>query len=322
LRVGLASSQFSLLASDAHLIDVISLLTPMQTDLASLNTKIPSQISGRLPVDLPSSAATSALQTSGNATLTSIDGKTPALVGGRQPVDISSLPLPSGASTSALQTTINTTLANGNVNTSSIATSAALIESKTPTLVSGRQPVDGSGVTQPVSAASLPLPTGASTSANQTALNASVASIDTKTASLVSGRVPVDISTLPLPTGAATQTTLASVLTTLGLSKTKGKTVPHTTYQDYAATNVTTGAWVQLVASVSANVEELQIFDSSGQTLEIGIGAAASEARLFLIPPGGTVVQAKILAGARVSIRAVSSLAQSGNLVVNYIGEN
>lgn len=41
--------------------------------------------------------------------------------------------------------------------------------------------VDGSAVTQPISAASLPLPTGAATSANQTTANASLSSIDTKT---------------------------------------------------------------------------------------------------------------------------------------------
>lgn len=38
--------------------------------------------------------------------------------------------------------------------------------------------VDGSGVTQPVSAASLPLPTGAATAANQTTANSSLSSID------------------------------------------------------------------------------------------------------------------------------------------------
>ena len=43
----------------------------------------------------------------------------------------------------------------------------AALDQYTP--VSGRLPVDGSGVTQPVSAASLPLPTGAATSANQLA---------------------------------------------------------------------------------------------------------------------------------------------------------
>lgn len=55
--------------------------------------------------------------------------------------------------------------------------SLSSIDGKTPALVSGRQPVDGSGVTQPVSAVSLPLPSGASTSANQTTGNTSLASI-------------------------------------------------------------------------------------------------------------------------------------------------
>lgn len=69
----------------------------------------------------------------------------------------------------------------------------------------------------PVSASSLPLPTGASTSSNQTTGNASLTSIDTKTPALSSGRVPVDgsgvtqpisASSLPLPTGAAQDSTL------------------------------------------------------------------------------------------------------------------
>lgn len=47
------------------------------------------------------------------------------------------------------------------------------------TPASGRLPVDGSGVTQPVSAASLPLPSGAATSANQTTLIGHVDGIET-----------------------------------------------------------------------------------------------------------------------------------------------
>lgn len=53
-------------------------------------------------------------------------------------------------------------------------TSIASIDLKTPALVSGRQPVDGSGVTQPVSAATLPLPSGAATSAKQDTLQAAI----------------------------------------------------------------------------------------------------------------------------------------------------
>ncbi len=95
------------------------------------------------------------------------------------------------------------------------------------TVTNGRMLVDGSGVTQPVSAAALPLPTGAATEARQATGNASLASIDAKAPALVSGRVPVDGSAvtqpvsaaaLPLPSGAATSakqdtgnTSLASI---------------------------------------------------------------------------------------------------------------
>ncbi len=60
------------------------------------------------------------------------------------------------------------------------------LHSKVPTLstTSGRLNVDNSGVTQPISAVSLPLPLDASTSANQTITNSSLSSIDTKTPSL------------------------------------------------------------------------------------------------------------------------------------------
>lgn len=85
-------------------------------------------------------------------------------------VTVSSSALPTGAATSANQTTELASLSS--------------IDSKTPALVSGRQPVDGSGVTQPISATSLPLPTGAATSALQTTGNSSLSSIDGKMNSL------------------------------------------------------------------------------------------------------------------------------------------
>lgn len=70
----------------------------------------------------------------------------------------------------------------------------------------GAAKVDGSAVTQPVSAAALPLPTGASTSALQTTGNTSLSSIDSKLGSLgqktMAGSAPVviasDQSALPV----------------------------------------------------------------------------------------------------------------------------
>jgi hypothetical protein len=177
---------------------------------------------------LPTGAATSALQTTGNNSLSSIDSKITAVNTGA--VVVSSSVLPTDASTSALQTTGNNSLSS--------------IDGKTATLVSGRVPVDPSGVTSPVSFTRLAsatdsvaatqsgtwdvtnvsgvvsLPTGASTAANQTTGNSSLSSIDTKTPALVTGRIPVDGSavtqpisaaSLPLPAGAATQTTLSSI---------------------------------------------------------------------------------------------------------------
>ena len=66
--------------------------------------------------------------------------------------------------------------------------------------------------TQAISAAALPLPSGAATSALQGTGNASLASIDGKVPALSGGKVPVtDPTVLPLPTGASTESTLASI---------------------------------------------------------------------------------------------------------------
>lgn len=150
------------------------------------------------------------------------------------PVSASSLPLPSGAATEAKQDTGNTSL--GNIDTKLPASvGQKAMAASLPVVVAS----DQSAV--PISAVSLPLPSGAATSANQTTGNSSLSSIDTKTPALgqavmassqpvaiasnqsavpVSGpltdtqlratAVPVSASALPLPSGAATESTLAA----------------------------------------------------------------------------------------------------------------
>lgn len=211
--------------------------------LSNIDTKLPADLTvtaNKLLVDgsgvtqpvsvnslpLPSGAATEAKQDTGNTSLSNIDNKIPAsltvsstrlLVDGSgvtqpvsgsvsvsnfpatQPISAVALPLPSGASTEAKQDTGNTSLSN--------------IDNKLPvnlTVTSNKLLVDGSGVTQPVSAASLPLPAGAAT-------ETTLSSIDTKLPSnltVSSTRLlvdnsgvtqPVSASSLPLPTGAATE---------------------------------------------------------------------------------------------------------------------
>lgn len=149
---------------------------------------------------LPAGAATSSAQTTGNASLASIDGKITAVNTGA--VVVSSSALPSGAATAALQTqpgvdigdvTVNngagasavniqdggnsitvdgTVTANisGSISNTSFAATQSGIWTVQPgnTANTTAWKVDGSAVTQPVSASSLPLPSGAATAALQT----------------------------------------------------------------------------------------------------------------------------------------------------------
>lgn len=131
-------------------------------------------------------------------------------------ITAAALPLPSGAATSALQTSGNTSLATIATNTT-LATQGSSTSGQSGELVMGAVSaiapsytsgqtnsislnlaggirVDGSGITQPVSASSLPLPTGASTSANQATEIASLANIPAKGAATTANSTPVNIA--------------------------------------------------------------------------------------------------------------------------------
>lgn len=76
----------------------------------------------------------------------------------------------------------------------------------------------------------------------------------------------------------------------------------------YSSGAVDTTSWTEVIASTAAVINWLTIFDSSGQTLELGTGGSGSETRVMIIPPGGvTNVPLKIAAGTRVSLRALSA---------------
>jgi hypothetical protein len=87
---------------------------------------------------------------------------------------------------------------------------------------------------------------------------------------------------------------------------------------DYTGTNVTTAAYVQLIASTSSDINVLDIFDSSGETLVFAVGAAASEVNQFYIAPGGNgKIELYIPSGSRLSVKAVSATASTGELIIN-----
>lgn len=156
-----------------------------ETTLSTLSSKIPANLtvsSNRLLVDgsavtqpisaaalpLPSGASTSALQTSGNASLISIDSKltNPLPVSGPlTDAQLRATPVPVSGSITATNASIGAT-------GSSVPASATFVGGTDGTNLrafkvstTGVLSVDGSAVTQPISAVSLPLPSGAATEA-------------------------------------------------------------------------------------------------------------------------------------------------------------
>jgi len=178
---------------------------------------------------------------------------------------------------------------------------------------------------------------GGATSALQTTGNASLSSIDTKVTGLATESTLGNVSTNTLATAnntssinsklpvqgqavmsASVPVVLASnqsaipitgTVTTGATQRSKVALVRN----DYSSVNVTTGAYVQLIASTSAQATRLEIFDSSGQTLVLAVGASSSEIDQFYINPGGNgIVDLLIPSGSRISIKAVTASATAG----------
>jgi hypothetical protein len=153
---------------------------------------------------------------------------------------------------------------------------------------------------------------------------------------------PVSAVSLPLPTGAATETTLTTIDNVLDNIKIDTGNIDTSLNNIEAATalldtvetgnevidlnGVTDSAWVQLIASTTADVKKAAIFMSSGKLVEFGVGAAASEVRKFVVPPGGLPgqqLEVSIPSGSRIAYKMVSGEATgvSGErLVINWMG--
>lgn len=91
---------------------------------------------------------------------------------------------------------------------------------------------------------------------------------------------------------------------------------------DNSSTNITTGAYVEMIASTSASITALEIQDTGGRWLYLATGAAASEVDILLIPPGGNggPIPVTIAAGTRLSVKAIDGTANAGYLGINCYG--
>jgi len=87
----------------------------------------------------------------------------------------------------------------------------------------------------------------------------------------------------------------------------------------YASTNVTTSAYVQLVASTSNALNAIEIYDTSGQILYLATGGSGSEVNLMIIPQGGNgLIPVSIPASTRISVKAITATANAGYLSINF----
>jgi len=97
-----------------------------------------------------------------------------------------------------------------------------------------------------------------------------------------------------------------------------------TRYRDGVSEGVvtydTTG-YTELVSDVqnTQNVNQIEIFDSTGNTALLGTGAAASEVVLIHITPGGNgVIGLRIDAGTRMAVKPLITPAINTELVINF----
>lgn len=97
-----------------------------------------------------------------------------------------------------------------------------------------------------------------------------------------------------------------------------GKDTKASARYDYSGASVVTSAYTQVIASLAADCSEVEIFDSSGQTLWLAVGAPASEVNKLLVIPGGNgKISQKFTAGDRISLKAISADATGGEFDIN-----
>lgn len=143
---------------------------------------------------------------------------------------------------------------------------------------SGKLLTDGSGVTQPISAASLPLPSGAATLAKQPALG-------------TAGTASADVISVQ---GIASMTPLKTISNNGGLTDRSGTVTAGGTAQQLMAANASRNGWSLYNSSTS----NLWINDVGGTALVQGSSFMVSPNSLYESPKNGSSVGAISIYGA------------------------
>lgn len=88
---------------------------------------------------------------------------------------------------------------------------------------------------------------------------------------------------------------------------------------DTSSTNITSGAWVEMIASLQYACSGILIHNSGAQPIRVGVGAAASEVNLGLVIPIGVsiLVPVELARLSRVSLRSMGSTQSSGIITLS-----
>lgn len=146
--------------------------------------------------------------------------------------------------------------------------------------------------------------------------------------------------TISLPTGASTSanqtselTKLDSIITDLGIinaNLTNGNTqvfitgrgVLTTFTQDYSSVNLTTGAFIQILASTASTINEIDIFDVSGLDYYLAyaatFGALSTGTNAIIVSPGGGIKDFQIPSGNVVGFKAKTSNLTAGTVNMTF----
>lgn len=285
----------------ANQVSEIALLTTIDSDTSAivLSSQNVSDATGVDASPVPTRVIMLGADNGGNVDSLTSDGS------GRLNVAVGSSALPTGAATAANQATEIASLASIDGKLPLTLGQKAMAASLAVVLASDQSaiPVSQSGTWNINNiSGTISLPTGAATEA---------------TLSAISGKLPATLGQKTMSNSLAV--VLASDQSSVPISQSGRSKANNPVRNVYSSVNVTTAAYVELVASLTSTANYIEIFDSSGQTLVIAFGAAASEVDQFNVFPGGNgPIPINIPAGTRVSIKAVSATANVGEIDINF----
>lgn len=105
------------------------------------------------------------------------------------------------------------------------------------------------------------------------------------------------------------------------LTVTSGNYVDKSTL-DFSSNPVLNSAYTELTPSLAANVNNIQVYNTTLETLILAVGASSSEVDSLYIMPGGveSLQSVQIASGSRVSLKSAGQNVTYGSIFINYFG--